>query len=405
MGLTFAEKLLGDRAGRTSAAGETLAVAPDFVLSHDNTAAIIEAFGGSGAGRVVDPARIVIVLDHAAPPTSEERARSQRAIRAFVEQQQITAFYDLNRGEGHQVLPEEGFALPGRLILGTDPRSTTLGALGSYAATIDCSTAARIWATGEVELRVPETVKIDVSGRFPAGVGAMDLILTLIGKIGAGGARGRALELCGPAVRGMSMGGRMTLCGMAAETGAEIAHVPSDGVTLRYLAKRASDGFEPAFSDPDAHYVEILRLDVSELEPRVVRPGTIDDVASVASVASVAGQPVDVALLGTCVSGRVEDLWTAANRLRGNRVHPRVRLLVVPASSQVYAEAIKLGLIADLVESGAVVLNPGEHRVVLAPGEVGIGTCRGPTQAGLFLASPETVAASAITGCITDPRA
>jgi homoaconitate hydratase family protein len=414
MGKTFAEKVLGDRAGRSVSAGESITVQPDFVMSHDNSAVISETFRSLGVDRVKDPDRVVIILDHCVPAASEQHAQNQMEIRKFVREQGIDHFFDVGRGICHQVLPEEGFALPGRLILGSDPHTTTYGAFGAFAASVDCSEAAAIWATGDISLRVPPTLKVEVSGTFPAGVTAKDLVLAIVGKLGADGGQHRAVELCGSTVRSLSMGGRMTLCNMTAEVGAKIGYVEPDGVTLRYLARRARQGFEPVFSDPDADFDEVIQIDASKLVPQVARPHAVDNVAP---VTEVAGTRIDQAILGTCTNGRVEDLWVAANRLRGKVVHPAVRMLVFPASAQVYAEALRLGLLADLLEAGAVIMNPGcgpcmgAHQGVLAPGEVCISTANrnfkgsmGCEDAEIYLASPDTVAASALAGRIADPR-
>jgi len=414
MGKTFAEKILSDRLGRPVSAGEIVTIQPDYVMSHDNSAAISKTFRSIGVERVWDPERIVIVLDHCVPAASEKHAVNHKEIRAFVAEQGIRHFYDVGRGVCHQVLPEEGFALPGRLVLGSDSHTTTYGAMGSFAAGIGRSEAAVIWATGGIWLRVPPTLQIKIDGSLSPAVAAKDLILYIIGKIGADGGLYRAVEFCGSTVRSLSMGGRMTLCNMAAEMGAKIAYVEPDGVTLRYLVRRAREGFEPIFSDPDATFDELISIDAAQVTPQVAKPHTVDNVAP---VADVAGTPIQQALLGTCTNGRVEDLWVAANRLRGKKVHPGVRLLVFPASSQVYAEALRLGLLADLIEAGAVIMNPGcgpclgAHQGVLAPGEVCISTANrnfkgrmGCKEAEVYLASPETVAASALAGCIADPR-
>jgi len=414
MGKTFAEKILSDRVGRPVSAQEIVTIQPDSVMSHDNSAAISKTFRSIGVEQVWDPDRIVIVLDHCVPAASEKYAQNHAEIRAFVREQGIKHFFDVGRGVCHQVLPEEGFALPGRLILGSDSHTTTYGALGAFAAGIGRSEAAVIWATGNIWLRVPPTLRIKIDGSLPTNVGAKDMILHIIGRIGADGGLYRAVEFCGSTVRSMSMGGRMTLCNMAAEMGAKIGYVEPDGVTLRYLSRRARDGFEPVFSDPDAEIDEVIEVDAAQLVPQVARPHTVDNVAP---VTEVAGQPIDQAVLGTCTNGRVEDLWVVANRLRGKKVHPRVRLLVFPASSQVYAEALRLGLLADLIESGAVIMNPGcgpclgAHQGVLAPGEVCLSTANrnfkgrmGCKEAEVYLSSPETVAASALAGCIADPR-
>lgn len=414
MGKTFAEKVLGVRVGREVSAGEIVTVKPDYVMSHDNSAAISKTFRSIGVERVEDPGRIVIVLDHCVPAAGQKYAQNHKDVREFVRDQGIENFFDINRGICHQVLPEEGFALPGRLILGSDSHTTTYGAFGAFSAGIGRSEAAVIWATGEIWLRVPSTFKVVADGAFPSGVSAKDLILHVIGELGADGGLYRAVEFCGEAVRGMSMGGRMTLCNMAAEMGAKIGYVEPDGITLRYLGRRARSGFEPLFSAPDASFDPPFEVDVSALTPMVARPHTVDNVST---VDEAAGTEIDQALLGTCTNGRVEDLWAAANRLRGKRIHPRVRLLVFPASREVYTEAMRLGLLADLVEAGAVIMNPGcgpclgAHEGVLAPGEVCISTANrnfkgrmGCNEAEVYLGSPETVAASALAGCIADPR-
>jgi 3-isopropylmalate/(R)-2-methylmalate dehydratase large subunit len=409
---TFAEKILGARVGRPVSAGEIVTVQPDHVMSHDNTAAIARLFRTLGVQRVWDPGRLAVVLDQCVPASSERHAQNHKEVRELVAEQGITHFFDVHRGVCHQVLVEEGLALPGRLILGADSHATTYGALGAFATGIGASEMAALWATGETWLKVPATLRIDVSGELPPAVGPKDLALALLRRLGPEGALYQAVEYCGGAVRRMSVGGRMTLCNMSVELGAKIGYVEPDGVTLRYLSRRAAVGFELVQSDGEALYEAALLLEVSQLAPQVARPlhGVVD-------VTDVAGQPIHQALLGTCTNGRVEDLFAAASRLRGKRVHPRVRLLVFPASSEVYTEALRLGLLADLAASGAIIMNPGSgpclgvHQGVLAPGEVCISTGSrnfqgrmGSREAEIYLASPDTVAASAHAGCIADPR-
>jgi 3-isopropylmalate/(R)-2-methylmalate dehydratase large subunit len=414
MSRTFAQKILGARTGRAVDVGEIVTVQPDYVMSHDNAAAIAKVFRGLGVARVWDPSRIVIVLDQCAPAASERHALNHKEVRQFVAEQGIGHFFDVQRGVCHQVLVEEGLALPGRLVLGSDSHTTTYGALGAFATGIGGSEMAGVWATGELWLRVPSTLRIEVTGELPEGVGAKDLALSLLGTLGPDGALYRAVELGGETLRRISVGGRMTLCNMAAELGAKIGYVEADGVTLRYLTRRASGGFEPVASDPDANFERVMHVEVRDLTPQIATPHAVQ---SVVAVSQVAGRPIDQALLGTCTNGRVEDLFAAASRLRGRRVHPRVRLLVFPASSEVYTEALRLGLLADLAEAGAIIMNPGcgpclgVHQGVLAPGEVCISTGSrnfpgrmGSREAEIYLASPETVAASAHAGCIVDPR-
>lgn len=414
MGKTFAEKIIGARLGREVSAGEIVTIAPDIVLSHDNTAAIAKTFKSIGVKKVWAPERLVIVLDHCVPAATEKYALNHKEVREFVKEQGIKNFYDVERGICHQVLVEEGFALPGRLILGSDSHTTSYGALGAFAAGIGRSEAAVIWATGEIWLRVPSTLRLEIHGQFKPRVGAKDLILHIIGKFGADGGLYRAVEFCGEAIKAMSVGGRLTLCNMSAEMGAKIGYVEPDGVTMRYLGKRASVGFEPVYSDQDANFDQLLELDVTDLPPQIAMPHTVDNVVS---IDKVAGKPINQALLGTCTNGRVEDLWAAANILRGKKIHSDVRLLVFPASNEIYQEAMRLGVLADLVSAGAVIMNPGcgpclgAHEGILAPGEVCISTANrnfkgrmGCKESDVYLGSPETVAASALAGCIADPR-
>jgi 3-isopropylmalate/(R)-2-methylmalate dehydratase large subunit len=416
MGQSFAEKILGARAGRPVQSGERLLCAPDLVLCHDDAAEVIRRFRASGARRLWDPSRVAISLDHCAPAATLAAATGHREVRAFVAEQGLRHFFDVQLGVGHQVLADEGFVVPGGFLVGSHPACSLEGALGALAVAVSLDEAALIWATGRVEITVPRLVRLEASGAFPPAVGAKDLMLRVLGAgwLPAGDGSGRALELCGDAVRRMSMASRMVLCSMAAAALVRTAYIEPDGVTLRYLGRRARVGFEPVVSDPDAAVEELVRVEVSELAPQVAGPGSPRDVVA---VEAVAGLPIDQAVLGSCSGGRVEDLWTAARRLRGRRVHPRVRFIITPASSAVYTEALRLGLLVDLAEAGAMIMNPGcgpcagAHQGLLAAGEVCISTGAandagrmGSPEAAIYLASADTVAASALAGCIADPR-
>jgi len=415
MGMTFAEKILAKKSGKDRVVpGEIVIVSPDIVMSHDNSAAISKTFAKIGVEKVAHPDRIVIILDHCVPPANSTYATNHKVIREFVNKQGIENFYDINTGICHQVLPEKGFALPGRLILGSDSHTTTYGAFGAFAAGIGRSEAAAIWASGEIWLRVPETIKIEIRGKLPLLVSPKDIILHIIGDLRADGALYKAVEYTGEVVSAMSIGGRMTLCNMAVEMGAKIGYVPPDEKTERWLSSRTKERYEPVYSDPDADFEQVLTYDISDLPPQVACPHTVDNVKP---VSEVAGRRIDQALIGTCTNGRLEDLEEAVKVLRGRRVSSKVRLLVFPASWEVYRDALKAGIIEELIDCGAVVMNPGcgpclgAHEGVLAPGEVCISTANrnfkgrmGCPDAEIYLASPATVAASAITGVITDPR-
>ncbi|MGQ9626271.1 MAG: 3-isopropylmalate dehydratase large subunit [Anaerolineae bacterium] len=415
MGLTFAEKILARKAGlKEVVPGQIVTVRPDKLLTHDNTAAIAKHFRKMGVDKVRHPEMNVIVLDHVVPAADETHAINHKEARKFASEQGIAHFYDVGEGICHQVLPEKGHAFPGSLIVGSDSHTTTYGAFGAFAVGIGRTEAAAVMATGEIWLRVPESYRIEIVGKLPAGVSAKDVILHIIGELSADGADYRSVEFCGEAVREMGVAGRMVLCNMAAEMGAKNAYVAPDEKTRAWLAGRTDVKYEEMRPDPDARYERAFTYDVSGLSPQVAKPHNVDNVAS---VSEVEGVKVDQALIGTCTNGRMEDLEAAAQILRGRKVAPHVRLLVLPASREVLLDALKRGIITDLVQAGAIILNPGcgpclgAHEGVMAPGEVTISTANrnfkgrmGCKDAEIYLASPATVAASAVKGAIADPR-
>jgi 3-isopropylmalate/(R)-2-methylmalate dehydratase large subunit len=416
MGHTFAEKVLARKAGLDSVTpGQIVTVRPDILLTHDNTAAISKQFHKIGVERVADPGISVIVLDHVVPAADETYATNHKVIRAFVAEQGIEAFYDVGEGICHQVLPEKGHAWPGAVIVGSDSHTPTHGAFGAFSAGIGRTESAAVMATGQIWLRVPETFRIVVNGRLPAQVMAKDVILHIIGDLGADGADYRSVEFAGETIRDMSIASRMVLTNMAAEMGAKNGVVEPDEKTRAWLEGRVRRDYEEVHADPDATYERIIEYEVGELVPQVAQPHTVDNVVP---VTEVAGTRVDQALIGTCTDGRLEDLVAAAEILRGKHVASSVRLLVLPASREVLLEAIKQGIVTDLVSAGATLLNPGcgpclgAHEGCMAPGEVTISTANrnfkgrmGSKEAFIYLASPATVAASALAGVITDPRA
>ena len=416
MGKTFVEKVFARKTGREVRVGEIITVEPDFVMSHDNTAAIAGKFNKMGAKKVKYPERLVIVLDHVVPASQEKYALNHLIIREFVKKEGIKHFYDVNSEGGicHQVLSEKGYALPGYVILGADSHTTTYGAFGAFSAGIGRSEVAAIWATGEIWLKVPESFKIVINGKVPEGVYAKDIILYIIGQIGADGATYKSVEFTGEVVKNMSQASRMVLSNMAAEMGAKNGYIAPDEKTFEWIGDRAKGEYEPIYPDEDAEYEKVLEFDISSLEPQLAAPHTVDNVYP---VKEYEGKKIHQGLIGTCTNGRLEDLEVAAKILKGRRIHKDVRLLVLPASWEVYKEALRRGIIETLVEAGAIVLNSGcgpclgAHEGVLAKGEVAISTSNrnfkgrmGSKEAEIFLASPATVAASAIEGKITDPR-
>ncbi len=415
MASTFAEKVLARRAELPHVVpGQIVTVRPDRLLSHDNTAAIAEQFRKIGVARVAVPEMSVIVLDHVVPAADETYAAHHKAIRQFVAEQGISAFYDVGEGICHQVLPEKGHAWPGALIVGSDSHTPTHGAFGAFAAGIGRTEAAAVLATGEIWLRVPESMRIEIDGTLPERVSAKDVVLRIIGDVGAAGADYLSVEFSGTAVAQMSVASRMVLTNMAAEMGAKNAVVEPDETTRAWLRGRVPHAYEEVHADWGASYIRQLHYDVSGLAPQVARPHRVDNVVP---VTEAAGIRIDQALVGTCTNGRLEDLAAAAEILRGRHIAPGVRMLVLPASREVLLAALEAGIVRDLVAAGATLLNPGcgpclgAHQGCMAPGEVTISTANrnfrgrmGSKDAFTYLASPATVAASALTGVITDPR-
>jgi homoaconitate hydratase family protein len=414
LGKTFSEKILGIKAQKEVQAGEVVTVSPDYILSHDNSAAIIKEFQKLGVKGVMSPQKLVIILDHVVPAASEKYALNHKIIREFVSGQKIQNFFDIPSGICHQVFSENGFALPGKLILGADSHTTSYGAFGAFAAGIGRSEVATLWATDEIWLRVPETIKIEIEGGLPAGVYAKDVILKIIGDEGADRANYKAVEFTGQAVKKFSVASRLVLANMAAEMGAKNGYFEPDEETLRWLKGRTKDKFKVISSDPDARYEAVLNYNISSLEPQVACPHTVDNVKP---ISGAEGKEFHQAVIGTCTNGRLEDLETAARILKGKKVHPNVRVLIIPASRQEYLHALKKGILEILAEAGCVILNPGcgpclgAHQGVLAPGEVALSTANrnfqgrmGSREAQIYLASPATVAASSIEGKIADPR-
>jgi homoaconitate hydratase family protein len=411
---TFSEKILGAKAGKTAKAGEIVTVSPDYIMSHDNTAAIVREFCKLGVERVKCVEKIVIILDHVVPASSEKYAQNHKEIREFVKEQGIPHFFDVQNGICHQVFSENGFAMPGKLILGADSHTSSYGAFGAFSAGIGRSEVASVWATDEIWLKVPETIRIDMKGQLSPMVFAKDVILKIIGDEGADRANYKAVEFSGPAAQNFSLASRLVITNMAAEMGAKNAYFVPDEKTLAWLEKKARSGFEVVRSDQNAEYEAVLIFDLSAIEPQVACPHAVDNVSP---VTEVQGTPFHQAVIGTCTNGRAEDIKIAAQILRGKKVHPNVRVLIIPASRKEYLEALRTGDLEILVDAGCLVLNPGcgpclgAHQGILAPGEVALSTANrnfrgrmGSRDSAIYLASPATVAASALEGKIADPR-
>ncbi len=437
-GKTFAEKALARAAGlHKAAAGQIVDATPDMAMSHDNAAAIVRIFRALGVARVKYPERIAIVLDHASPAPTTVHATNHAEIRRFVAEQGIGTFYDVGRGICHQVLSEEAIILPGQLILGSDSHTTHYGWMGAFGAGVGRSEIAAVWATGELWLRVPESIKVTVDGALPPGVTSKDLCLKIIGDLGADGGLYASVEFHGDGIRALSIESRMVISNTMAEFGVKNAYLPPDESVFVWLAARRMSrgaGEQSSKRDPqskienlkskiragalypdvNAGYSAEYRYDARELEPFVACPHRVDNVKP---LSQVRGTRIQQAFIGTCTNGRIEDLAAAAGILSGRKVARGTRLIIIPASTQVLNEALVRGYIQTFLNAGAMIGVPGcgpcmgNHLGVPASGEVTLSTANrnfrgrmGTREAETYLASPAVVAASAVMGVIADPR-
>lgn len=438
MGRTFAEKALARAAGLPDAeAGQIVDAQPDCVLSHDNTAPIWKLFKQLGVEKVRHPERLRITLDHAVPAPTTQHAQNHAEARRFVAEQGVDHFWEAGRGICHQVLSEEAAVLPGQMIVGSDSHTTHFGWLGAFGAGIGRTEVAAIWATGEIWMRVPESMRITLTGNLEPWVTAKDLCLKIIGDLGQDGGLYLSVEFDGPGLSSLSLESRMVLPNMMAEFGAKNAYLPPDDAVFDYLVARLhardqrwrADGrggvpnvedllsglqARALYPDIDARYAATQSYDLSAIEPMVARPHRVDNVVP---VSALKGTRVAQAFLGTCTNGRLEDIAAALTVLRGKHVARGTRLLVIPASSEVLQEATRRGWISDLLDAGAVIGVPGcgpcmgNHMGVPAIGEATISSANrnfrgrmGTRDSEIYLSSPAVVAASAVAGTIADPR-
>jgi homoaconitate hydratase family protein len=415
--MNLVEKILSRASGKASVTpGEIIEARVDVAMIHDLTGPLtVKTFAEMGGTKVWDKDRIVVIFDHLVPANSERAATNQKILREFVRKQGIGKFYDVGRGGiCHQVMVEKGHVKPGQLVVGADSHTCTYGAVGAFATGMGATDMAAVFLEGKTWLKVPETIKVNLEGQCQDLTTPKDLILYTIGRIGADGAVYKAIEFGGEAVRAMGIDGRMTFCNMAVEMGAKTGIVEPDQKTIDYLASRTSLEASIPRNDPDASYSETYTFDVGSLGPQVACPPSVDDVKP---VEEVEGIPIDQAYIGSCTNGRIEDLRIAARIAKGRKVKDGVRAIIVPASQEVYLQALREGLMETLIGAGALICDPtcgaciGAHMGVLADGEVCIASINrnfigrmGSTKAKVYLASPATVMASAIEGRIKDPR-
>ena len=416
MGHTIAEKILAAKSGRNSVRpGEIVDAYPDLVMSHTATWRSVSVMQKVGASKLYDPDRLAVVLDHIAPAKTEKNAQDQQVSRNFARTNGINKFYDVDAGIAHLVLMEHGHVAPGDLIVGTDSHCTIYGSLGALGTGIGYTEVASVWITGKLWMKVPESFRIKLNGKLAPGVYSKDLMLHLIGSLGADGCGYKAVEFHGGAARELSVSERMTMTNLAMEMGVKCAFVPPDAKTEAYLRGRldGSKRYQPVQPDPDAVYEKELSVDLGALEPMVACPHEVENTKP---VQQVQGTRIDQAFLGSCCNAKYEDLEIAARILKGRRVHPNVRLIITPGSKEILLEASKTGVFQILLESGGLFTNPGCGACagdggILADGEVCLSTANrnflgrmGSSKAEIYLSSPATLAASAIKGVISDPR-
>jgi len=409
---TISQKIFTRASGsaRIVEPGEIVEASVDYAMSHDGTSVLaIKSFREMGSKSVWDPKRIVVPFDHIVPANNETAATLQKEVRAWIREQGIVNFFDCGSGVCHQVFPEQGFALPGLLVVGADSHSCTYGAFGAFGTGVGATDMAEIYSRGRLWFKVPKTIVIKITGNLRQSVSAKDLALMVIGDLGADGANYQAVEYVGPVVESLSISGRMTLCNLGIEMGAKAAIVPPDEKTDAFLKGRAKADYTPVHSDPGSYDYE-LEYDVSELEPLIAVPFRVDNVKT---VSDLEGREIDQVFIGTCTNGRLEDLEAAARILKGKKV--KARTLVIPASREVLLEALRHGIIETLIDAGVMIGPPGcgpclgAHMGVLGEGEACVSTSNRnfPGRMGkgglVFLASPATAAATALKGYITLP--
>lgn len=415
MPMTMAEKILARASGRkTVKAGEYVTAAIDKFMCHEAFAAVYLNLAASGIAGIPHPEKVFVFLDHYVPAPTQRAAGIHQMVRSGVEKLGIANFYGERGGIAHQVMMEKGHVLPGELIIGTDSHTCTYGALGAASCGIGFSEMAYAMATGTLWFRVPETIRFVLKGKLDYPVVSKDLILFIAGKFSAEVAQYKAVEFTGPAARALSIDSRMTMSNMAIEIGAKFGFFEADARAVSYLEEATGEKVESFRADHGAEYADVFEIDVAGLDPQVSVPHTVDNVKP---VKALEGTEIQQAIVGSCTNGRLEDLEAAAGILKGKKVHGNVRLLVIPASWDIYRRAMERGILKTLIDAGGIILNPGcgpcfgAYGGLLGPGERCISSTNrnfkgrmGSDRAEVYLASPATVAASALAGRIADPR-
>jgi 3-isopropylmalate/(R)-2-methylmalate dehydratase large subunit len=414
MGKTMAEKIFGKKVGKEVQAGDLVIASIDCAMGQDGTTPLaIQSFEEMNAQSVFDPGRIFFVIDHNAPSPMESVSRLHDRMRAFAQKFGIQVF-DVGEGVCHELMVARGLVVPGDLVIGADSHTCTYGALGAFATGVGSTELAVAMASGKLWFKVPETIRINLQGKLGIGVFSKDVILFIASYLGADGATYKAIEFHGPIIEHLEVEERFTISNMAVEVGAKAGLMIPDSKVISWVQKRSRRTFEPVLPDDDAHYAEVIDIDCSLLVPQVALPHRVDTVKSVEEIGEI---PIQEAFIGTCTNGRTKDLEVAAKVLAGKKVATGVRLIVAPASREVFLQALQMGWVEEIIKAGGVFVTPGcgpcvgTHQGVPGDGWNVISTANrnfkgrmGNKEAFIYLASPATVAASAIEGKIADPR-
>ena len=415
--MNITEKILSEKAGHEVTPGEIIEIPVDLAMSHDGTSPPAIKTFEKITDRVWDPEKIAIIFDHNVPANTIGSAEFQKVCREFIKKQNITKNYIHGEGICHQVVPEMGLVEPGKVIVGADSHTCTYGAFGAFSTGMGATDLAMVWATGKTWFMVPEAIRMNITGELNEYIAPKDIILNIIGTIGIAGATYKIAEYCGVTIEKMGVEGRATMCNMAIEMGAKNGIMEPNREVIDYICRRTgkkASQLNVIKSDADAHYERELDFDITDLEPQIACPNDVDNVKG---ISKIEGTSIDQCLIGSCTNGRLTDLKDAAKILEGNTIDDSIRLLILPASREIYRQAIELGYINTFIDAGAIICNPGcgpclgGHMGVLSEGESCISTTNrnfkgrmGDPASEVYLSNSKVVAASAITGTITNPK-
>lgn len=415
--MNITEKILSAKAGHEVTPGEIIEIPVDLAMSHDGTSPPAIKTFEKISNKVWDSEKIAIIFDHNVPANTIGSAEFQKVCRNFINEQNITKNFIHGEGICHQVVPEMGLVEPGKVIVGADSHTCTYGAFGAFSTGMGATDLAMVWATGKTWFMVPQAIKINVTGKLNEYIAPKDIILNIIGNVGIAGATYKTAEFTGETIENMGVEGRATMCNMAIEMGAKNGIMEPNNEVIQYICQKTNkkeSELNIIRSDKDAVYEKELDFDISDLEPQIACPNDVDNVKD---ISKIDGTSIDQCLIGSCTNGRLSDLKEAAEILKDNEIDDSVRLLILPASREIYKEAMHLGFIDTFIDAGAIICNPGcgpclgGHMGVLSKGESCISTTNrnfkgrmGDPKSEVYLSSSKVVAASAITGVITNPK-